>query len=140
MAYRRKQRDTVEYSVPVHRRFPAGKYRRVALVYVLRAMTIPAFAILFGLGIFKDDKTLQYIALGLLGLFVILSLMFWSSASQVICRICKTPFLKHLKCSKKKGKIPHFLGDRSLATALSLVFRRRNITCQYCAERHKYFE
>ena len=126
--------------VPVHRRYASGKYRFVALIYVLRTLCPIAFFGLFLSGIFTGNKTLELLSLIPLVLFVLFTFIFWASANSVMCRLCKTPFLRHLSCTKKKGPIPHIFGDRSLATAVSLVLRKRSIVCQYCGERHKYFD
>ncbi len=126
-------------TVKVQKQYPSGKYRFVALVYVLRALCPIGFAILFGIGSYQHNQTFQLFSLVFLGLFFLLTLVFWSLANQVVCRLCRTPFLKHLKCSKKKGPIPHVLGDRSMATALALLFKRKTIRCQYCAEKQRYF-
>lgn len=124
----------------IQNRYPAGTYRLVAFVYILRALTIPASLILFGYGFFTNNQSFLTASLGPLVLFLITTFIFWAKADRVTCILCRTPLLKHLKCAKKKGQIPHIFGDRSLATAVSLVLRKRKITCQYCAERQTYFD
>lgn len=137
---RRGQQQAVK-NVPVQKRYPATLYRVVGFYYVMRAVCLPIALILIGYGTFMKEQIFQFVGLGFLGLFFLFGILFMFFSGSVICRLCRTPFLRHLKCTKKKGKhIPHFLGDRSLATALSLTFRKKNITCQYCAEKHKYFE
>jgi len=141
MSYSSRARNRVpkQEPVPVQHRFPSGKYRKIALIYALRAICLPVAIILIVLGIIWDKILLVQISLIPIALLVLFTLIFWSESDRVLCKICKSPFLKHLKCTRKKGKIPHFLGDRSLATSISLILKRPYITCQYCAERHKYF-
>ncbi len=127
--------------VPAQKRYNSRKYRLVAFVYVLRAAVLPIALGAMGYGFYAGDKLIVGVGVGFLLLTALLTLIFWATANSVVCRLCRTPLLKHMKCSKKKDrKIPHFLGDRSLATALSLLFRQRAITCQYCGEKQVYFE
>ena len=121
-------------------RFDYKMYLAMGWVYVLRALILPVGILALIQALLSGDTFYYYIALAVMIAFGVLSFIFWSACDRVVCRLCRAPFLKHLSCVRKRGKIPHVLGDRSLATALSIITMQKSITCQYCTEKQVYFD
>lgn len=111
------------------------RVRFAALFLWLRSILIPVVVISLIYGLIKEEPghhELVYLAIGLAGLTVVVSIIQWVLASKTRCPLCMTPVLANKACSKHRNAKKLF-GSYRLRVATSVLLKG-SFHCPYCHE------
>lgn len=109
-----------------------NRFRVAALLICLKWLAVPAAAVWLVYGLAMNDHRLIYIALGIIGGIVVLTLTEWIVAARTRCPLCMTPVLGSKRCAKHRHART-VLGSYRLRVALAVIFRG-TFRCPYCHE------
>lgn len=102
-----------------------------AVMLLLAFMCLAAFILVAVRMMISEDRSLGYIALGLLGVFVLLRGVAWYITHDLRCQLCHGHVLRDRGCHKHRdaAKLP-FLSHRLSAAVMVVV--KRAFNCMYC--------
>lgn len=108
------------------------RFRFSALLLLLKWVFMMGSLGVFGYAMLAERRDLTLLALGLLGLTLVVSIAHWVIATRARCPLCFVPSFSHQMCSKSR-KARHFLGSYRLLVSLAVIFRGW-FHCPYCGE------
>lgn len=108
------------------------RLRFAAIFLCLKWIMIVAAAGVLAYSLFKHDRELTFVAMGLAGLAILVVIVQWVLASKTRCPLCLTPVLASKRCSKHRNA-KKLLGSYRLRVALMVLFKGR-FHCPYCHE------
>ena len=108
------------------------RFRFAALLLLLKWVFFTSFLGVFGYSLMMERRDLIYIAMGLMGLALLVSISHWIVGARTRCPLCLVPSFSHQQCSKSR-KARHFMGSYRLIVALAVIFKGY-FHCPYCGE------
>jgi hypothetical protein len=82
--------------------------------------------------LFTADRSLAFLALGLMGGTVAVAIIQWAVATRARCPLCHAKSIARNGCSKHRNARPLF-GSYRLRVAVSIIFQNK-FRCPYCGE------
>jgi hypothetical protein len=108
------------------------RFRLAAFLFCLKLTLYPLAGGVLIYSLWKSDRELTIVSIGLLALTVLVVILQWLVSARARCPLCLTPVLAAKKCSKHRNARP-FLGSYRLRAALAILFRGW-FHCPYCNE------
>ncbi len=109
-----------------------ARFRYTSFLLCFKYLLIPAALGLLGYSIFRNNRELTYVGIGLGGLAVLVAILQWIVGAKTRCPLCMTPVMAANGCSKNR-KALKLLGSYRLRVAVSVVFKGW-FRCPYCNE------
>jgi len=108
------------------------RFRCAALLICARCLLVPSVVAVLVDALVRNDQPQILLAMGMVGVTVVMGVLQWVLASRTRCPLCMTPVLATKGCAKHRNA-RKILGSHRLRVALGVLFRG-SFTCPYCHE------